>query len=331
MQKIIFTLLSLLFLNLNAQNAFIQFLNNSADVEIEEAKIFVDDIEITSLEFRLATPYISFDATGSKFIKVDVFNQEDSLILSKENLFIEEDKNYLCILQGVMNADNYRSNPDGENISLNILWVENAIKDSLPEDSAFQYLFIHGVSDAPLVDIGKDSITIFNDVIYGDAEGYIEIEEQSFNLHVLSSDGSITLYSYKTDFDNNKIPVVLFLSGFLVSSANQNGAFFELFALLPDGSVISLANITRRKDDIFSQNKIVLFPNPTNNILQLKFENQGNLQDIRYSIYSVNGKLVSQPNQTYNKQINVSDYPSGMYFLELMIDKDSRSFSFMKH
>lgn len=327
----IFTLLFLFALNASAQNAFVQFLNTSADVKLTTAKISVDDVNQANLAFRTASAFLPIDATGGKLIKIDVFNQNDSLVLSQTDLLIEPGKNYLCVLQGVLDPSLFRANPDEKDNALKILWIENAQKDTIPDGSSFSYLIVNSVTDAPELDFKKDSVLVADNLPYGEAEGYFDVAEGIAYFHLFTSDGSINLYSYKTSFSTPIIPVTLFLSGFITPSANQNGKVFELLALLPDGSVVTLTNTTRNRDQILEKKDFSVYPNPVKNYLYLKAGEDISQKILSYTIYSNSGSMVTQPNQRFNSEINVSDLPVGIYFLELQIDKQNLRLPFMKY
>lgn len=327
----IFTLLFLFALNASAQNAFIQFLNTSADVNLTTAKISVDDVNQANLAFRTASTFLPIDATGGKLIKIDVLNQSDSLVYSQTDILIEPGKNYLCVLQGVLDPSLFRANPNDKDNALKFLWIENAQKDTIPDGSPFSYLIINSVTDAPELDFKKDSVLVADNVPYGEAEGYFDVTEGIAYFHLFTSDGSINLYSYKTSFSTPVIPVTLFLSGFITPSANQNGKVFELLALLPDGSVVTLTNTTPNRDQVLKNKDFTLYPNPTKSKLFIKTGLDITQKPFTYTIYSYTGSMVKQPNQYYNSEINISDLPVGIYYLELQIDKQKLNLPFMKH
>lgn len=327
----IFTLLFLFALNAGAQNAYIQFLNTSGDVSLTTAKISVDDVNQANLAFRTATAFLPIDATGGKLIKIDVLNQSDSLVLSQMDVLIEPGKNYLCILQGVLNPSLFRANPEGKDIGLKILWIEDAQKDTLPGGSPFSYQIVNSVTDAPQLDFKKESVLAADNLPFGEAEGYFDVNEGVAYFHLFTSDGSINLYSYKTSFSTPVIPVTLFLSGFITPSANRNGKVFELLALLPDGSVVTLANTTRNRDQILNSKDFSIYPNPAKDLLYLKTGFDINQKKLTYTIYSYTGSLITQPKQPYNAEINISDLPTGIYLLELQLDKQKLNLPFMKY
>ncbi|MDA9303955.1 T9SS type A sorting domain-containing protein [bacterium] len=83
---------------------------------------------------------------------------------------------------------------------------------------------------------------------------------------------------------------------------------------------ISLTSIEKN-----SLNQISIFPNPTNNILNVV----GLLNDITYKIYSINGKLIESG--TLNEStIDVSTFENGVYFLQLESKEGNSTIKFVK-
>lgn len=69
-------------------------------------------------------------------------------------------------------------------------------------------------------------------------------------------------------------------------------------------------------DDLTLSNQITVYPNPTNNALQIDVDDLIN-EAIFYSIYSINGKLHQQNIALQKNKIDVSSMESGLYFLQL--------------
>jgi len=58
--------------------------------------------------------------------------------------------------------------------------------------------------------------------------------------------------------------------------------------------------------------EVIIYPNPSNGIFNI----QTTAQDLNYVVMSVQGKIVQQGLLTQN-EINLSNYPKGIYFLHL--------------
>lgn len=75
---------------------------------------------------------------------------------------------------------------------------------------------------------------------------------------------------------------------------------------------------TSVEDDAFEKNNILIFPNPTSDIINLHNLISGTI----VTIYDINGRIVSNFQTTLpNETIDISDKRSGIYFLQLTIGK----------
>jgi len=73
------------------------------------------------------------------------------------------------------------------------------------------------------------------------------------------------------------------------------------------------------------KSKILVYPNPVNDFLNISFQNKNNNSEIR--IFNYNGKLIDQLSSSKNTIIiDVSDYPKGMYLGKI----EDLYFRFMK-
>lgn len=80
---------------------------------------------------------------------------------------------------------------------------------------------------------------------------------------------------------------------------------------------IDVTDSTTAVNDIFFKNELTVFPNPTNDVLNIKIENEENkITGIKLS--DLSGKL--QQINTKEHSIDVSELPPGLYILEVDFD-----------
>ena len=84
-------------------------------------------------------------------------------------------------------------------------------------------------------------------------------------------------------------------------------------------------------EEINSKATIEVFPNPVVDQLTVKFQKRGQANTIK--IYHQNGKLVYEKDQFYDEKINIdlSDLPAGMYFLQALNERDFLVESIVKY
>ncbi|HAI18105.1 MAG TPA: hypothetical protein DCM10_08845 [Xanthomarina gelatinilytica] len=70
-------------------------------------------------------------------------------------------------------------------------------------------------------------------------------------------------------------------------------------------------------DNFSFDNRLAIYPNPTNDYFKVEKSSNVNIESIR--IYNISGKLVKE--FTESERYNVSDLNSGFYFLRIKTDK----------
>lgn len=84
-----------------------------------------------------------------------------------------------------------------------------------------------------------------------------------------------------------------------------------------DIALVRLNNQILGVEDIYLSSKVIVFPNPTNQNLNIQLSN--NLVGLFITIFNVNGKLLYESN--YTKRVDVSVLKSGTYYVEITTDK----------
>ena len=107
---------------------------------------------------------------------------------------------------------------------------------------------LHGSTDAPTVDVKVrelGSATIVDDAAYGDITPYFTAPAQNITLDLYLDNGINYVASFTAPLTGlGSGSAAVFASGFLDSTANQNGAAFGLFAALANGTVVQLPAAT---------------------------------------------------------------------------------------
>jgi hypothetical protein len=98
----------------------------------------------------------------------------------------------------------------------------------------------------------------------------------------------------------------------------------------PDTPHVNPPDTSRVGINITSVSNVVVYPNPTNNILNIDFGDFGN-GERRILIANATGQIIFASKQTSDiMQINVVDWADGMYFVKIEGDGESRILKFVK-
>jgi hypothetical protein len=68
---------------------------------------------------------------------------------------------------------------------------------------------------------------------------------------------------------------------------------------------------------------INIYPNPVNNFINIR-DLESNLDLIIYNIFSLSGKIILSGRISIDSKINVVDLAKGVYFIEIINDKNER-------
>jgi hypothetical protein len=78
-------------------------------------------------------------------------------------------------------------------------------------------------------------------------------------------------------------------------------------------SVVGNAPNCILNDFDFEESKIVVYPNPTQNSIFIE-----GFSNYDYSIYDYQGKLINAKSSSTSKEINITTFSSGIYFIKIM-------------
>ena len=221
----------------SAQAARIQVIHTSPDPTVEWLSLYLNDIKVAdSLLFRSATPYIEVPAgTGIQAGFAPLNSTSPSDIFETVTIDLEEGKDYVAVILGVF-GPNYRPNPDGIPIGLNLLVEEARPLAASPETS--DYLFVNGVTDAPNLDFRpRSGDPIASGVPFGSAVGYVAFNQYVYTMDVATTDAPdriLGFFDIDVGFLKDKAFTVL-TSGFLDRWENGTGPELKLMVVTSSG------------------------------------------------------------------------------------------------
>jgi hypothetical protein len=224
--------------------AEIQIIHNSADPGAAAVDIYVNgSLTFDDFAFRKATPFTPLPS--GTLINIGVAPGNSSSIndtLKNFQVILAAGQRYIAVANGVLNPANFDANPDGSSTAFT-LFLQNNIRSTSLNPSNVEFIVVHGASDAPTVDvIARNVATLVNDASYSNITPYISVPPASYILDVTPAAGSPIVASFTANLSGlGGGSAVVFASGFLSPTTNQNGAAFGLFAALADGTVVPFA------------------------------------------------------------------------------------------
>jgi hypothetical protein len=309
--------------------ARLQVIHNAADVAAESVDIYLNgSLLLNDFAFRTATPFIDAPANVDLNIGVAPGNStsvDDTLANFTANL--ANGGSYVAIANGVLDPNSYAPNPNGRNTAFTLFVKDMARESGIGSDVDF--FAIHGATDAPTVDvIARNVATLVDDAAYGDITGYISVPPANYTLDLTLADGVTLVQSYAADLRTlGGGSAVVFASGFLDPSSNQNGAAFGLFFALADGTVgqfpegvASVENISgvTPGNYLLEQN----YPNPFNPSTTINFSIP-NSEFVTLKVFNILGSEVATlVNENlsagaYRFNFDAQGLASGIYLYEL--------------
>lgn len=309
--------------------ARLQVIHNAADIAADPVDVYLNGaLLLDDFAFRAATPFIDAPAGVEFNIGVAPGNSGSaSDTLKNFPVTLENGNTYVAIANGVLDPNSYASNPDGRSTAFT-LFVKDMARES-GTSSDVDFFVLHGATDAPTVDvIARGVATLVDDAAYGDITGYISVPAGNYTLDLTLADGTTLVHSYWADLRTlGGGSAVVFASGFLDPSANQNGEAFGLFFVLADGTVgqfpegvASVENISGVAPSNYSLEQN--YPNPFNPSTNINFTIP-NSDFVTLKVYNILGSEVAT---LVNENLSAGSYrfnfearnlASGVYLYEL--------------
>ena len=225
----------------HAQTADVQVIHNAADPAAATVDVYIDGtLTLDDFTFRSATPFVTLPSGVPLDVGIAPSTSTSVADTIKNfTLTLADGGRYVAMANGLV-GPGFAANPDGRSTAFDLFII-----DSIAETTAMgqvDFIAFHGATDAPAVDvIARQVATLVDDASYGDATPYISVPAGSYILDVTPSAGSPIVATFEADLSGlGGGTAIVFASGFLDSTMNQNGPAFGLFAALSDGTVLTL-------------------------------------------------------------------------------------------
>jgi hypothetical protein len=224
--------------------ARLQVIHNAADPAASSVDVYLNgNLAIEGFSFRAATPYIDVPAGVDISVGIAPANSTDANdTLANFVVQFADGGTYIAIANGVLDPNDFASNPDGLDIAFT-LFAKGDAREASTEANEVQFFVFHGATDAPSVDVLARGVgKIVDGASYGAMTDYLSVPATSYILDITPAGmNEVVVATYEADLTGLEGGAAAVLaSGFLSPGDNQDGEAFALIAVLPDGTVLEL-------------------------------------------------------------------------------------------
>ena len=313
--------------------ARLQVIHNAADPAAALVDVYLNGtLLLPDFAFRTATPFI--DAPAGTLLNIGVAPGNSTSVsdtLKNFEVTLQAGQSYVAVANGNVGTG-FAANPDGRPTDFT-LFVKAGVREAAADNSTVDFFALHGASDAPTVDvIARGVATLVDDAAYGDLTGYISVPPSIYTLDVTpGANNSVIVASYTADLSSlGGGAAVVFASGFLDPTVNNNGEPFGLFAALPNGTVVPFTNTT----GVNEENDVIggMYPNPANEMIYISLKEKSS-NPVTITISDATGRIVSQntlkATDGERLKISLGELNVGLYACTVTSDSVSSSRQFV--
>jgi hypothetical protein len=294
--------------------AQVQVIHNAADPTVD---VYANgDLLLDNFSYRTATPFVDLPTRTDIDLAVagEDSNSADDAIATFEDIRFEDGLKYIVMATGLVgNADT----------PFDLAVFDMA--QTAAADEGVDLLLYHGATDAPDVDVTVQSTggVLFDDVAYGDYQGYVNVPAASYQLNVTPADDNNTaVKAYEADLTGlDGGAATVFATGFLGEADGPTA--FGVWVALPDGTTFPLGELTSTREVDAAFDEFLIAPNPVRTQAMVQFSINEPLQ-VTEEIRSLTGQVVyasdlgTQVAGQHNRTVEVSALPAGMYTYNLV-------------
>jgi hypothetical protein len=142
-----------------------------------------------------------------------------------------------------------------------------------------EFAVMHGATDAPTVDVVARGVkTLVDNAPYPAITDYISVPAADYTLEVKDASGTVTVATFAAPLSGLADSSAFVLaSGFMDSTANQDGAAFGLIAVLPNGDVLNLPQLTMARLQVIHN-----AADPAAKVVDIYLDNEILLEDFSF-------------------------------------------------
>ena len=310
-------------------NARVQAIHNAADPSLDVIDLYVSgQLVLDDVAFRTASPYLDIPAliplTGG-IAPGNSTGPED--VFFEFGFTLALNQTYQFILVGVRDPGLFLPNPDGRDISLDVLVYEGA-REVGSDPGSIDVNVIHGITDAPASDVEWAGIVLADDLVFSENTDHVTFMPDGSEIRVDPSPKTVVGFAPPV-FDPGDV-ITLLLSGFLNLVGNQNGPYFGVLAVFPDGRSMELIPLTVSTEPSGSNPDTFTLrgnhPNPFNPSTTISFDLAWPA-GVSIEIFDVLGRnVLATPKASFSAgighefRLDASSLPSGTYLYRVLAE-----------
>lgn len=223
-----------------SQTAQLQIIHNAADPAAFVVDVYINDVlAVDDLTFRTASAVIDVPANVDNAISL-AFRESTSVYDAFATYLVRLPigRNF-AVATGVYQPTDFAPSPDPKamNIAFTVASFTNR-RDTSTSSSTTDLSIIHGVTDAPALDVMVGAQTLATSLSYGSTSDHITVPADATVVNVSSASGA-PIGQFTADLRAYAgRALTIFASGFLDPQANRQGPSFGLWCVLPTGGAM---------------------------------------------------------------------------------------------
>lgn len=273
-----------------SQTAQLQIIHNAADPAAFVVDVYINDVlAVDDLTFRSASAVIDVPANVDNAISL-AFRESTSAYDAFATYLVRLPMGrHYAVATGVYQPTDFAPSPDPKamNIAFTVVTYTNR-RDTSATPTTTDISIIHGVTDAPALDVMVGPQTIATSLSYGSTSDHVTVSADATVVNVSTAAGA-PIGQFTADLRASAgRALTVFASGFLDPQANHQGPTFGLWYVLPTGgALVELPRVVSSVADA-AVSPFLLAPNPCSSYVRL----HSGKQHRRVVIYDLLGHAV---------------------------------------
>ena len=261
-------------------SAFVQIVHNSPYPVVD---IYVNnEMALEAVPYRASTGLLELPLSTTVGIA-----PTGGEVIAEFPFTLEDDSEYVVVATGIVGSEDYPFN-----------LLASGLEPESDSEETFALKVMHGVTDAPAVDIYANGGLLVENLAYGDFQGYLQVPVGDYTLDITAHGDTNPVASFSAPLSSfGGMSGVVYASGFL--SPAETDSAFTLVLTTPSGYVVTLpatgtALATENFENTVPDGFVLLqnFPNPFNPVTSISYQLMS-ASPVAITIYDLMGNVVS--------------------------------------